>query len=62
MSFEEVASEVLLVGDSILLEIETALDEDLSGEAKKALSNATVLVKHLIGYAKAAQDAADNSR
>jgi hypothetical protein len=59
MSFEQVVSEVLLVGDSILLDIESALEEGLSDEAKKALTNATVLVRHLIAYAKAAQEAAE---
>ena len=61
MSFEQVVSELLLVGDSILIDIESALGENLSDEAKKALTNATVLVNHLIAYAKAAQEAADNN-
>jgi hypothetical protein len=61
MSFEEVVSEVLLVGDSILLDIESVLEEKLTEEAKKALTNAAVLVRHLIAYARAAQEATDNN-
>ena len=61
MSFEQVVSEVLLVGDLIVLDIETVLTENLSDESKKALTNAAILVKHLIAYAKAAQEAADEN-
>jgi hypothetical protein len=60
MSFEEVVSEVLLVGDHIVFDIELVLSESPSDEAKKALTNALVLVRHLIAYAKAAQEEADD--
>jgi hypothetical protein len=61
MSFEYVVSEVLLVGDSIVLDIESVLEEKLSDDSKRALGNAAVLVKHLIAYAKAAQESANDN-
>jgi hypothetical protein len=61
MSFEQVVSELLLVGDSIVLDIESVLEEKLSDDSKRALSNASVLVKHLMAYARAAREKANDN-
>lgn len=61
MSFEQVVSEVLLLGDHIVLDIEMVLKENLSDEGKKALTNVAILVRHLIADAKAAEDEAENN-